>query len=235
MQNTLSIDVGGTRIKAIVLDDDGEILVNRVRIDTPKPCPPEAFLNGVKQLIEQLPSEVSFHRISVGFPGVVRHGIIHAAVNLGTEYWKGFNLKQELEQRFNKPAKIINDADMQGLAAIKGTGIEMLITLGTGVGCGLFEDGKLAPHLEIGHIPYRNGETFEEQLGKKALDAIGKKRWNTRLKGAIPYWRVLTGFDKLYIGGGNAQDINFNLDPDIEIVPNILGMKGGIWLWKNRT
>jgi polyphosphate glucokinase len=106
--------------------------------------------------------------------------------------------------------------------------------LGTGVGCGLFEDGRLAPHLEIGHIPFRNDETFEEQLGNRALEEVGKRRWNRRLQRAIRYWRILTFFDMLYLGGGNAEHVSFELDPDIEIVPNALGMKGGIWLWKER-
>jgi polyphosphate glucokinase len=63
---------------------------------------------------------------------------------------------------------------------------------------------------------------------------VGKRRWNRRLQRAIKYWRILTNFDKLYLGGGNAEYISFELDPDVEIVSNELGMMGGIWLWKER-
>lgn len=228
---TLAIDIGGSRLKASILDEDGEMVTERVRVDTPKPCPPKAMLPALEQLVAQLPE---FDRVSVGFPGVVHKGKILMAANLGTKYWKGYDFEKELEKTLGKPVRVINDADMQGLAAIRGQAVEMVITLGTGVGCGLFEDGRLAPHLEIGHIPFRNDQTYEEQLGAKALAEVGKRRWNRRLRKAIGYWRILTHFEKLYLGGGNAQLVSFKLPPDVEIVPNILGMKGGIWLWKDR-
>lgn len=110
----------------------------------------------------------------------------------------------------------------------------MVITLGTGFGSSLFEDGAIAPHLELAHHPFRNGETYEEQLGFRALEEVGKKRWNRRLQRAIKTLRLLTNFDRLYIGGGNAEFIAFELAPDISIVPNTLGMIGGIWLWRDR-
>ncbi|MBO0721039.1 MAG: ROK family protein [Blastocatellia bacterium] len=226
---TLAIDIGGSRLKAALLDEEGNMITDRVRSDTPSPCPPEALLAALKVLVSQLPQ---FERISVGFPGVVRKGKVYGAINLGPQYWQGYDLEKALEKEFGKPVKVLNDADMQGLAAIRGKGIEMVITLGTGVGCGLFEDGRLAPHLEIGHIPFRNGETFEEQLSNRALENVGKRRWNRRLQRAIRYWRILTFFDRLYLGGGNAENVNFELDLDVEIVPNELGLIGGIWLWK---
>lgn len=228
---TLAIDIGGSRLKASILDEDGEMVTERVRVDTPKPCPPKALLSALKQLVAQLPE---FDRVSVGFPGVVHKGKILAAANLGTKYWQGFDLEKALARMLHKPVKVVNDADMQGLAAIKGRAVEMVITLGTGVGCGLFEDGRLAPHLEMGHIPFRNEQTYEQQLGASALAEVGKRRWNRRLQKAIDYWRILTNFEKLYLGGGNAELVSFKLPPDVEIVPNILGMKGGIWLWKDR-
>jgi polyphosphate glucokinase len=231
MKQTLSIDIGGSRLKATVLDENGKMMTERVRIDTPDPCPPEVLLASLKQLVSRLSD---YDRISVGFPGVVRKGKVFAAANLGSEYWQGYDLENALSEQFGKPTKVINDADMQGLAAIKGQGIEMVITLGTGVGSGLFEDGRLAPHLEVGHIPFRNDQTFEEQLGNSAFEEVGKRRWNRRLQRAIKYWRILTNFDRLYLGGGNAEHISFKLDPDIEIVSNELGMMGGIWLWKER-
>ena len=226
---TLAIDVGGTRLKAALLDEQGRMITERVRVKTPKPCPPELFVLKVQDLIAELPA---FDRVSVGFPGVVRRGTILTAVNLGNSLWVGFNLEESLQSALGRPVRVINDADMQGLAAIAGEGVEMVITLGTGVGCGLFLDGRLAPHLEIGHIPFRKGQTFEEQLGNQALVEIGRRRWNRRLLKAIGWWRVLTSFDKLYLGGGNAQEITFDLPADVVIVPNELGLRGGIGLWK---
>ena len=229
--STLAIDIGGTRIKATVLDYDGGMVAERVRVETPDPCPPEVLIASVKKLVGQLPE---FARISVGFPGVVRKGRVMAAHNLGTELWKGFNLAHALEQLLKKPVRVINDADMQGLGAIKGEGVEMVITLGTGFGSSLFEDGEIAPHLELAHHPFRNGETYEEQLGLRAFEEVGKKRWNRRTLRAIKTLRTLTNFDHLYIGGGNAEFISFELAPDISIIPNTLGMTGGIWLWRER-
>ena len=227
--HTLSIDIGGTRLKAAILDAQGEMVTERVRVRTPAPCPPAVLLEAVGELVAQLPS---FDRVSVGFPGVVRQGRILTAVNLGPMDWTGFALQEALEHQLGKPVRVINDADMQGLAAIRGEGIEMVITLGTGVGCGLFSDGQLAPHLELGHLPFRKGETFEEQLGNRAFVDAGRRRWNRRLEKAIGWWRILTSFDRLYLGGGNSRDITFELPPDVEVVPNELGLKGGSRLWR---
>ncbi|MEP7271642.1 MAG: ROK family protein [Acidobacteriota bacterium] len=228
---TLAIDIGGSRVKATVLDGEGEMLAERVRVETPDPCPPEVLVATIKKLIAPLPE---FGRASVGFPGVVRHGKVMAAHNLGTELWRGFDLGRALGQLFKKPVRVINDADMQGLGAISGTGVELVITLGTGFGSSLFEDGGIAPHLELAHAPFRNGQTYEEQLGIHALEEVGKKRWNRRLQRAIKTLRTLTNFDHLYIGGGNSELVSFQLAPDISIVPNTLGMIGGIWLWRDR-
>lgn len=226
---TLAIDIGGTRLKAAVLDERGEMVTERVRVKTPKPCPPELMVSTLVEMVAALPA---FNRVSVGFPGVVRQGRILTAVNLGNLSWLGFNLEQALSAALAKPVRVINDADMQGLAAIKGAGVEIVITLGTGVGCGLFLDGRLAPHLEIGHIPFRKNQTFEEQLGNNALLEAGRRRWNRRLVKAIDLWRILTNFDKLYLGGGNASEITFELPDGVEVVSNELGLKGGIGLWR---
>lgn len=229
---TLAIDIGGTGTKASVLDQEGNMVSERVRTDTPDPCSPDVMLATIEQLVKQLPE---YHRVSVGFPGVVRKGRIYSAHNLGEELWYGFNLGEALERQLKRPVRVANDADMQGLGAIRGEGVEMVITLGTGFGSSLFEDGHIAPHLELAHHPFRNGETYEEQLGIRALEEVGKKRWNRRLLRAIKALRGLTCYDRLFIGGGNAKHIKFELPPEIETVPNTLGMIGGIWLWRDRS
>jgi polyphosphate glucokinase len=225
----LAIDIGGTGLKAAILDSDGEMLTERLRVETPHPCLPEVLVKTLAELIEPLGG---YDFVSVGFPGIVRDGKVVTAPNLGTAQLKGFDLKLALENHSGKPVQVLNDADMQGYAAIKGEGVEMVITLGTGFGSALFSNGRLAPHLEIAHLPFRKGETFEEQLGDKARKKIGKKQWNRRVKRAINMLRQLTNFDRLYIGGGNADRINFELDPDVQIVPNEYGVRGGAWLWR---
>lgn len=227
---TLAFDIGGSGLKASILDENGEMLTARVRMDTPQPCPPRVLLEKFKELTAQLPP---YDRISVGFPGVVRHGRTLSGVNLDRLGWKGYDLQSALKKLTLKPVIVINDADMQGLGAIKGKGVELVLTLGTGVGSALFEDGRLAPHLELAHIPFRKGETYEQQLGNRAFKEVGKRRWNKRVQMAIDYFRTLTNFDKLYLGGGNAENLSFRLPRDIEIVSNTYGIKGGIWVWKD--
>src|SRR5215468_115936 len=217
-------------LKASMLDEHGEMITDRVRVDTPKPCTPALLLGKLKELTAQLPP---FDRVSVGFPGPVRKGRTLSATNLGSDEWIGFDLQRAIAKQTGKPTIVINDADMQGLGAIKGEGVEMVITLGTGLGSALFEDGRLAPHIELAHIPFRKGQTYEEQLGNRALKKAGKIEWNRRLAKAVEVFRLLTNFDRLYIGGGNAANVLIDLGSDVEIVSNVLGMSGGISLWKD--
>jgi polyphosphate glucokinase len=228
---TLAIDIGGTGLKATVLNARGQMLVERVRIETPENCSPRQMIALLKKLTAPLPR---YDRVSVGFPGVVRKGVIMTAHNLGTKAWKGFNLDAALTKAFGKPVRVLNDADIQGLGAVRGKGVELVITLGTGMGSSFFEDGNLAPHLELAHHPFRQGQTYEEQLGNAAFEEVGRKRWNRRLRKAIDTLRRLTTFDRMYIGGGNAKEISFKLPPDISVVSNELGLRGGIWLWHER-
>jgi len=226
---TLAIDIGGTGLKASVLDPKGKMLHDRVRVETPQECTPELLVKSLVALTKELPP---FDRVSVGFPGVVRKGVVITAPHLGTEKFKAFDLERELEKSLGKPVRVLNDADCQGFAAIHGKGVEMVITLGTGFGTALFVDGRLGPHLELAHHPFRKGETYDEQLGNAALERVGKRRWNKRVRRAIRLLRVLTNFDRLYIGGGNAKKLRFTLDPDCELVDNQAGILGGIKLWR---
>jgi polyphosphate glucokinase len=227
----LAIDIGGSGLKAAILSSEGEMLTERLRVETPHPCKPDELVDALVKLVEPL---TGFDRVSVGFPGVVRNGKIVTAPNLGTEDLAGLDLAGALQQRLGKPVRVINDADMQGFGAIEGKGLEMVVTLGTGFGSALFMDGELAPHLEIAHLPFRNDKTYDQQIGDKARKKVGKKEWNRRVKRAIKSLRVLTHFDKLYIGGGNADRIKFELDPDVTIISNDCGVKGGAWLWRER-
>lgn len=231
LTRVLAIDIGGSGLKAAILDREGQMLTERVRVETPHGITPDVLLKALVDLIDPL---TEYDVVSVGFPGVVRKGKIITAPNLGTKELKNYDLGLALEKQLGKPVRVLNDADMQGFAAIEGRGVEMVITLGTGFGSALFLDGELGPHLEISHIPFRNSKDYDSQLGNEARKKVGNKRWNRRVARAIKIMRILTNFDKLYIGGGNADKINFKLDPDVQIISNDAGVKGGAWLWRNR-
>jgi polyphosphate glucokinase len=225
---TLSVDIGGSGIKAIVLDAAGEPVTERGRVDTPQPPKPDAVIAAIADLAA---AQGEFDRVSAGFPGVVRNGVIYTAVNLDPD-WVGFDLATALAERLHVPVRVVNDADMQGMGAISGKGVELTITLGTGFGSGLFVDGKLVPNLEMGHHPFRKGETYEEQLGRAALDEVGSKKWNSRLEKAIVTLQRLFNPDFIYIGGGEAKKVTLELPDNVKIVPNVSGLLGGIALWR---
>lgn len=226
---TLAVDIGGSGVKVMVLDENGTPLSERARVETPQPATPDAVLNAIATLAAQ---QMQFDRVSVGFPGVVRLGVIGTAANLSAT-WVGFDLATALAQRLGKPVRVANDADMQGMGAIANRGVELVITLGTGFGSALFVNGQLVPNLELGHHPFRNGETYEEQLGRAALDKVGKKKWNSRLEKAIATLEHLFNYDFLYIGGGNTDKITLQLPANAKIVPNVTGLLGGIALWRD--
>lgn len=226
---TLAIDVGGTGLKASVLDATGRLAADRVRVRTPHPIDPALLVETLVTLVKSLPA---FDRVSVGFPGVVRSGVIRTAPNLGTDAFRGFDLAAALSERFGKPVRVLNDADMQGFAAIRGQGVEMVVTLGTGFGTSMFLDGALGPHLELAHHPFHKGHTYEEELGEPARKKLGKKKWNRRVEEAIDELRRLTTFDHLYIGGGNAKKLELELPGDVSLVDNTAGILGGIRLWR---
>jgi len=222
--------VGGSGLKASVIDDRGRLLTERARVATPVGRPPKEIVQALVRLVAPLGP---YDRVSVGFPGVVRQGRIVTAPNLDHEGWSDFDLAGALARALGKPVRVANDADVQGLAVIGGKGVEMVITLGTGFGTGLYLDGRLAPHLELSHHPFRKGETYDEQLGNAARKRIGNRKWNRRVKRAIRNLRSLTNFDRLYIGGGNARKIDFALDPDVTVVDNKAGLRGGAVLWRD--
>ena len=225
---TLAIDIGGSHVKASVLDKRGNMLQDRVRVETPKSPTPQKLVSVIAELVKQLPK---FDRVSVGFPGVVRDGVVRTAPNLGTERFHGFNLARALERRLGKPVRVENDADVQGLAVVKGKGVEMVITLGTGLGSSIFVNGKLGPHLELAHHNFRKDKTYEELLGEAARERDGNVTWQRHLLQAIESLRNLTNFDHMYIGGGNARLLNVDLPHDVSVVSNTAGIIGGVRLW----
>jgi polyphosphate glucokinase len=225
---TLAIDIGGSGLKAMLLDPAGKPLSERERVETPAVPTPKAVLSALDGLVKQLPG---FDRVSVGFPGVTKKGVTYTAVNLNPE-WMNFHFQDELEKRWKKPARVANDASVQGYGAVKGEGVEMILTLGTGVGSAIFTDGKLCPGLELGHHPWKK-KTYEDYLGRRGLDKYGKKEWNKLLLEAIEQTSKTFNWDHLYLGGGNTKKIEFEPPKNVKIVSNETGLLGGVALWKD--
>ena len=130
-----------------------------------------------------------YERVSIGFPGVVRDGVVRTAPNLGTEQWAGFKFAATMERHLKRPTQVHNDADVQGLAAIEGRGLELVCTLGTGLGTAWFRDGELMPHMDLSHMAIHENDDFDHYIGDKTLKRIGKKEWNKRLKKLIDMLR----------------------------------------------
>jgi polyphosphate glucokinase len=224
----LSIDIGGSNIKATILNSKGKLLQDYTKLKTPKPASPLNVIKTIKELTE--PFE-NFGCISAGFPGYVRDGIVWTAPNLGTELWAGIHFGKTLQKALNKPARVINDADMLGLGIVKGKGLEMLITLGTGMGTALLLHGQLLPHLELSHHPITGKKDYDQYIGEAVLKKIGPEAWNERMKKVLAVLKTVINYDTLYIGGGNASVLTIPLDKNMKIVSNKDGIKGGARLW----
>lgn len=225
----LSIDIGGSRIKATILDPEGKMLMDFQKIATP-PTPDPG--NVIQAILDLTANFQEYHRVSVGFPGYTRAGVVYTAPNLGTPKWAGVNLSKLLFDMLNRPIRVLNDADMQGMGVVRGEGLEMVITLGTGFGTALFLNGNLLPHLEIAHHPVSKDRTYDEYIGDRAFLEVGIEKWNKRLKKIIGILRTVVNYDHLFIGGGNSKKITFEIDQTITLVSNSDGIKGGAKVWQ---
>ena len=233
----LAIDIGGTGLKAAIVSPAGKMLTGKRRIKTPYPCPPAAMIEALLGLVAPLKK---YDRIAIGFPGVVRGDIVLTAPHFGTREWARFPLGKVMSRELGgAPARVINDAEMQGLAVIAGKGLELVLTLGTGAGTALFRDGELMPHLELAHHPVHGKKTYNEYVGDSALKKIGAQRWNRRVAKVIDILETLLNYDHLFIGGGNARKITLTLPGNVSLVSNKAGLEGGGPLWRqprrNRT
>jgi len=226
-ERTLAVDIGGSGIKALILDAQGMPLTARLRVVTPKPAPPELVLTLIAQMAVQLGS---FERASVGFPGVVQQGRVRTA-HLDPQ-WIDFALDVALAERLQCPVRVANDADIQGLGTIVGQGVELVLTLGTGLGSALFIEGQLVPNLQLAHQPFQAGQTYEAYLGSSALKTMGSVRWNSHLAQALSTFEKLFNFSYAYLGGGNSKFVSLPLPAHIRITPNENGLLGGIALWR---
>jgi polyphosphate glucokinase len=242
---TLSIDCGGLSIKASVLDDEGTMHAQSVAVPTPYPLSPTRLLEIFSDIAAQLPKA---DRLTIGFPGMVRHGVVvHTPHYINTKgprtkvdpelfmAWKGFDLQSAVLAKFGVPTLVLNDAEVHGAGVVAGSGFEVVLTLGTGLGCAVFDGGKLAPHIELSHAPVRRSTIYDEWIGEHERRRLGDSFWSRRIRMMVSDLRPVFLWDRLYLGGGNSRRIRPEvieaLGDDVVIVPNAAGIMGGARAW----
>jgi polyphosphate glucokinase len=242
---TLSIDCGGLSIKASVLDDEGTMHAQSVAVPTPYPLSPTRLLEIFSEIAAQLPKA---DRLTIGFPGMVRHGVVvHTPHYINTKgprtkvdpelfmAWKGFDLQSAVLAKFGVPTLVLNDAEVHGAGVVAGSGFEVVLTLGTGLGCAVFDGGKLAPHIELSHAPVRRSTIYDEWIGEHERRRLGDSFWSRRIRMMVADLRPVFLWDRLYLGGGNSRRIRPEvieaLGDDVVIVPNAAGIMGGARAW----
>lgn len=198
------------------------------RVKTPEAPTPENVLRTIQGLVDGMPA---YDKISVGFPGYVRNGVVYTAPNLGNPNWKNIDLGQKIADMLDKPVRLVNDADQLGLGVVSGKGYELAVTLGTGFGTAVLIDGYLLPHLELAHHPVTKEHDYDDYIGNKALENEGLEKWNKRMERVMDILKVVFNYDRLYLGGGNADKISFKLDKNVILFTNKEGIKGGARLW----
>ncbi len=242
---TLSVDCGGLGIKASVLDNAGTMRIPPVHVATPYPLSPQLLVSTIKSLADSLPKA---DRATVGIPGMIRHGVVVATphyINIAgprtwTDIdlkiaWQGFDMRQALTQALGIPTLVLNDAEVHGAGVVAGSGFEIVLTLGTGLGCAVFDGGTLAPHIELSHATVRRSTTYDEWIGEHERRRLGDSFWSRRVRTMIEELRPVFLWDRLYIGGGNSRRIKdsviYKLADDVVIVPNEAGIIGGVRAW----
>ena len=224
----LCIDIGGSGLKAAVISPRGKYLKARVRVKTPKNRKPKHIVAALAALAAPLGK---FDHVTIGFPGVVKDGKVISAPHFGTKDWKHFPLAAAMRKKLNKPVKLLNDADVQGLAVIEGRGLELVCTLGTGLGTAWFRDGELMPHMDLAHLAMQKKNDFDIVVGDKTRRKIGNWQWNRRIRKLIMVLETVFNYDRLYLGGGNSSCIKFKLPRNVTIVSNDAGLAGGAFAW----
>jgi len=227
---TLAVDIGGGSIKLLALSPEGVPVTETLAQPTPQPATPDAVFKLIQDMADTLPPH---RQVSVGFPGVVKDGVAFNAPNLGNELWDRVPLAERLAQALHRPVRAVNDVDLQGLGVVCGTGVEMVLTLGTGMGAALFTDGALVPNLELGHHPFRNGQTYEDLVRDSELKRIGPVAWTARVMDALEQIKPIFNYDLLHLGGGNAQNVKTELPDDVRVFSLADAMRGALRIWND--
>jgi predicted NBD/HSP70 family sugar kinase len=212
----LVLDVGGAHVKAHASHRPGE-----VRIPSGPTMTPEQMLRGVQQRLKGWRFDV----VSIGYPGwVVRGKIRKDPQNLGPG-WVDF----DFERAFGRPTRIVNDAAMQAIGSYEG-GRMLFLGLGTGLGSAMIVEGKLAP-MELAHLPYKKGKTYEEYVGEAALLRLGRKKWRKEVGQVVEVLTAALGPDYVVLGGGNSRRLR-KLAKGVRRGDNANAFIGGLRLWR---
>ncbi|WP_406708953.1 ROK family protein [Trueperella pyogenes] len=243
---TLAVDCGGGGIKSCILDASGSQCSDVVRTQVPYPFSPEDLLKVIEHQLTEMGSP-HIDRTTLGMPGMIRHGVVvytphyirragpHTRVLPNLEHvWTGQDMQGALEARFGVPALVLNDAEVAAADIATGKGLELVLTLGTGLGSAFLDNGLLAPHLEISHATVRWGLTYDDILGEHERVRLGDAAWSRRVLKAIETLWPVFRWDTLYIGGGNASRVTDSVRarmPEVTWVANMAGMAGGVRAW----
>ena len=233
----LGIDIGGSGIKgAIVNVKKGEMTTEKHRIPTPESSTPKAVVDTIKQIAKKFDWEGP---IGVGFPGVIQHGVVKTAANVD-DGWLNVDLEKLLEKRTGSKSVAVNDADAAGMAEMKygagrkNKGVVIMLTVGTGIGCALFTQGKLVPNCEWGHFCLPGGvddaEKWTSDAARKNFNLTWEE-WMQRLKIYINYIEDMFWPDLIIIGGGFAKKLEkkgLPFETRTKIVPAQLLNEAGI-------
>jgi len=210
------VDIGGTHVK---------LLATGRRTPVRLPSGPELTPNEMVKLVKAAAAGWQFEAISIGVPAPVVHGrAVSEPHNLGPG-WLGFNFNKA----FGKPVKVVNDAAMQALGSYQG-GRMLYLGLGTGLGSALIVDGLVEP-MELGHLPYKKGRTYEDYVGARGLKRLGKKKWRKNVLDVITRLRAAFEADDVVIGGGNAKLIE-KWPSGVRAGSNTQAFRGGYRLWQ---
>ena len=246
---TLAIDCGGGGIKGSVLDESGTMRAQPIRVQTPYPLSTALFVQTLVDLAATLPTA---DRATVGLPGMIRHGVVvttpHYVTRSGPRTrvmpelvleWEGFDAKAALTEAFGCPTIVLNDAEVHGAGVVAGQGLEVVLTLGTGLGSAVYDGGRLAPHLELSQAPVRWGLSYDTYIGEHERRRLGDALWSRRIGRMIEGLRPVFMWDRLYLGGGNSRHITpvilNRIGDDVVIVPNDAALVGGARAWLLQT
>jgi polyphosphate glucokinase len=211
----LAVDVGGSHVKVM----DNKRLIKREFVSGPRLSAKEM----VKQ-VKALTADWTYDVVSIGYPGPVVHNKPLAEPhNLGRG-WVGFHFAKA----FGRPTQVVNDALMQALGSYEG-GRMLFLGLGTGLGSAMIIDGMLEP-MELGHLPYHKGRTFEDDVGAAGLERLGKKKWRQKVADIVKHFVTALEPDYVVLGGGNAEKLG-RLPRNVRLGNNANAFKGGFRLW----
>lgn len=228
-----------------MLDAAGTPHVPEIRVPTPYPLPPQRLVDTVVEIAGSLPAA---DRATVGMPGMIRRGVVVATPHYVTRsgprtrvdpalvgQWSGKDMAAAFGAALGYPVLVLNDAEVHGAGVVSGSGLELVLTLGTGLGSALFDGGVLAPHLELSHAPVRRGLTYDAYLGEHERRRLGDGVWSRRVRRAVDGLRPVFRWDRLYLGGGNSRRVRpgvlAELGDDVVVVPNSAAIVGGVRAW----